>query len=71
MLLNTFVPAIHKLSPWIEPVAEKGLTVTLFLIGSGLTLDVLKKVGIKPLVKGILLWLFISGTSLWVILSTM
>ncbi len=71
MLLNTFVPSIHKLSIWIEPVAEKGLTITLFLIGSGLTLNVLKKVGIKPLVKGVLLWLFIAGSSLWVILSTM
>lgn len=70
MMLNTYVPATAVLSEWIVPIARKGLTVTLFLIGSGLSMKVLKKVGIRPLAKGILLWIFIVAGSLWMILST-
>jgi len=49
-------------------LAKKGLVVTLFLIGAGLTRSVLKRVGVRPMVLGILLWLFISGFSLIAIL---
>ena len=69
MLLNTFVPGLSSLSTWIVPASKKMLTITLFLIGTGLSLSVLKEVGIRPFVKGILLWVFISVGSLWMILS--
>ena len=69
MLLNTFVPSIASLSLWIVPASKKMLTVTLFLIGTGLSLPVLKEVGFRPFLKGILLWIFIAVGSLWMILS--
>src|SRR5699024_2353094 len=69
MLLNTFVPFVSLLSPWIVPAAKKSLTLTLFLIGTGLSLAVIKKVGMRPLVKGILLWIFIAAGSLWMVTS--
>lgn len=50
-------------------VAKLGLTVTLFLIGSSLSRETLKKVGIKPLLQGVLLWIIISFVSLWVVMN--
>jgi uncharacterized membrane protein YadS len=43
------------------------MTVTLFLIGSGISMATLKQVGPRPLLQGILLWLLVSMTSLWLI----
>ncbi|WP_317172042.1 YeiH family protein [Flavobacterium pokkalii] len=68
MILNTVVPQISILSPYIVAVAKIGLTVTLFFIGSGLSSSVLLAVGIKPLIQGILLWTFIASLSLLAIL---
>jgi uncharacterized integral membrane protein (TIGR00698 family) len=69
MLLNTFVPAVSNLATWIVPISKELLTVTLFLIGTGLSLKVIKNVGARPLVKGVLLWIFIATGSLWMILA--
>lgn len=67
MALNTFIPLIHEMSQIIYGVARKGLTVTLFLIGSGLTPATLKAVGIRPLILGVILWVLISVISILVI----
>ena len=48
-------------------VAKTGLTVTLFLIGASLSPAMLKKVGAKPFLQGVLLWIIISAVSLAVI----
>lgn len=48
-------------------LAKAGLTVTLFLIGASLSRETLKKVGIKPLLQGIILWIVISIVSLWAV----
>ena len=53
----------------IVNLAKQGLTVTLFLIGASLSRDVLRKVGIKPLIQGVLLWIVISLAGLWAVLS--
>lgn len=45
-------------------IAKTGLTVTLFLIGASLSLAMLKKVGARPLLQGIILWILISVVSL-------
>jgi uncharacterized integral membrane protein (TIGR00698 family) len=68
MLVNTFVPAAKPLGPVLVNLAKIGLTVTLFFIGTGLSTRVVKSVGIKPYVLGILIWVVISTTSLYVIL---
>ena len=71
MIINTFIPAIHPAASVIVMLSKVGLKVTLFLIGTGLTKDLVKSVGIKPLVQGVLLWCFISVMSLVVILNTL
>lgn len=48
-------------------LAKAGLTVTLFLIGASLSRETLKKVGIKPLLQGVILWIVISVISLWAV----
>jgi len=50
-------------------LAKTGLTVTLFLIGASLSRETLKKVGVKPLVQGVFLWIVISLVSLWAVLN--
>ena len=65
---RTFIPQVVSWSPIITHVSEAGLTLTLFLIGAGLYRRMLKAVGWKPMVQGVVLWIFISATSLGVIL---
>jgi uncharacterized integral membrane protein (TIGR00698 family) len=69
MLVNTYVPFIHPLVPYITVLAKVGLTLTLFLIGSGLSLKVLKSVGVVPLMQGVILWVLISGAALWAVIA--
>ncbi|WP_417602753.1 YeiH family protein [Owenweeksia hongkongensis] len=68
MLVNTFVPGMEVISPYLVSISKAGLTLTLFLIGAGLSFKSVKSVGFKPLLVGVSLWLFISVTALWVIL---
>lgn len=68
MILNTYLPAIHVVSNYIVDLAKTGLTVTLFLIGAGLSKSVLKAVGIKPLIQGIALWIVISVVALYAVM---
>lgn len=44
----------------IKQVATLGLTLTLFLIGAGLSRGALKTVGVRPMIQGFLLWLGVS-----------
>lgn len=67
-VLHTYMPLVAGISPTIVHMAKLGLTVTLFLIGAGLSKASIRAVGIKPMVQGILLWIFISVLSLWAIL---
>lgn len=64
MLFNTYVPATAIIAPGVVGIAKIGLTVTLFLIGATLNMNTLKSVGVKPLLQGVFLWMFIAGLSL-------
>ena len=44
----------------IKHLARLGLTLTLFLIGAGLSRRALKTVGFRPMIQGILLWVVVS-----------
>ena len=48
----------------INSIARKGLILSMFFIGASLSRDVLRQVGIKPMVQGVLLWIVISLASL-------
>ena len=69
MLINTYLltdfPQIGK---FIAGIARKGLIITMFFIGASLSVDVIRSVGIRPLLQGILLWIIISAASLAYIL---
>ena len=68
MIVNTYVLSLSETSALIgagiNSIARKTLTITLFFIGASLSRDVLKAVGVKPLVQGILLWVVISFSTL-------
>ncbi|WP_345139229.1 YeiH family protein [Flavobacterium ginsengiterrae] len=68
MLLNSYVPQISFAAPHIVNLAKIGLTVTLFLIGATLNINTLKSVGIRPLLQGVFLWIFIAVLSLTAII---
>lgn len=69
ILANTYIPVVHKMNGDLVDVSKSGLTVVLFLIGTGLSVKVLKSVGMKPFILGIFLWLVIAIPTLIVILS--
>ena len=68
MIVNTYVlgttPTGMAVGNGINDLARKMLTVTLFFIGASLSHDVLRAVGIRPLVQGVLLWAVISLATL-------
>ncbi|HEX7413078.1 MAG TPA: putative sulfate exporter family transporter [Bacteroidia bacterium] len=68
MCISTYLPEFKTQYDYAVLIAKKGLTVTLFLIGAGLSLDRIKSVGLKPLVQGVLLWMLISVISIVTIL---
>jgi len=68
-ICNTYLPAGASLYAVLVKLAKLGLTATLFLIGSGISIATVKQVGHRPLMQGILLWLVISVISLWLIFA--
>lgn len=68
MIANSCLPAVKVISPYMTGAARAGLTLTLFLIGAGLSKQVLVSVGIKPLLQGIILWVAISTLALFAII---
>jgi uncharacterized integral membrane protein (TIGR00698 family) len=69
MVLNSYVDFIQDCGKTLFNVSKIGLSVTLFLIGVGLSTAEIKSVGWKPLVLGALLWIFISVASFIAITS--
>jgi uncharacterized integral membrane protein (TIGR00698 family) len=68
-LLNTLLPALNPEFATLNRLGRIGLTVTLFLIGTGLNKQTLKNVGIRPLLQGLTLWIIVGVGTLAMILS--
>ena len=68
MVINTIFNLPQEATSLLVMLSKKAMTVTLFLIGSGLSLSTIKTVGAKPLVLGVTLWIFIGVISLLTIL---
>lgn len=62
--LNNLLPGGKVYWDFLANGAKQLLSVTLFLVGAGLTRRLLMKVGIRPFIQALLLWLFISVVSL-------
>ena len=64
---NTYLPGGTHAYTLAVKIAKVGLTATLFLIGSGISVATIKNVGPRPLLLGVILWLLVSVGSLWLI----
>ena len=67
-LLNTVMPAFSGTFGVLNHLGKIGLTVTLFLIGTGLNRQTLKQVGLRPLLQGLALWIVVGVSTLALIL---
>lgn len=67
--LRSFLPQYTPII-WnkLARISEQGLVITLFLIGGGLSRSVLRKVGARPFVQGISLWIIVSLLTLTAIM---
>ena len=63
-LTNTLLPAFRPTFGVLNHLGKNGLTVTLFLIGTGLNKATLKQVGVRPLLQGVVLWLIVGASTL-------
>jgi uncharacterized membrane protein YadS len=53
----------------MSTLGRLGLTATLYLIGTGLSRATIKKVGIRPFLQGVVLWIIVGSLSLALILK--
>ena len=67
-LLNTLLPAWSPAFGALNHLGKIGLTVTLFLIGTGLNKKTLQHVGLRPLLQGLALWIIVGSVTLALIL---
>jgi uncharacterized integral membrane protein (TIGR00698 family) len=63
-VVNTYVPAFANFDRWAFTAGRLGLTATLFLIGTGISIATLKSVGWRPLLQGVLLWIMVAAVTL-------
>jgi uncharacterized integral membrane protein (TIGR00698 family) len=61
--LVTWVPELQSPGHWVEAVAKRMLVLTLFFIGLGLSKETLKKVGFRPLLLGVVLWIIVASST--------
>ncbi len=59
-LLPQYIDQFEK----VAVMSRQALVVALFLVGAGLSREVLKQVGTRPLLHGATLWLLVSGATL-------
>ena len=70
-VIRTYVSAPADVWSTLTMIARLGLTITLFLIGAGLSRKSIAAVGARPLILGILLWIVISSVSLFAVMRTL
>src|SRR5262245_29021036 len=66
-VINTYGPQEPRRSQMFFQIGRLGLTVTLYLIGTGISRATLKEVGWQPLAQGVFLWILVGVTSLYFI----
>ena len=65
--LNTYVTSLGRIYEGLFVAGRLGLTATLFLIGSGISVRTMRRVGWRPLALGLALWIVVGIGSLWCI----
>ena len=66
---STYLPAFVNFWHVLSNLGRLGLTATLFLIGTGISRATLRQVGWPPLLQGVILWILVGVTSLWLIFA--
>ncbi len=68
-LLNSYWPEGARAYRVLGVAGKIGLTITLFLIGSGISRESLRRVGVRPLAQGMILWAIVASLTLWLLRS--
>jgi uncharacterized integral membrane protein (TIGR00698 family) len=68
-VVNTYLPSLASLSQVLSNLGKLGLTATLFLIGTSISRPALRQVGVRPLLQGVVLWILVAVSSLWLIVA--
>jgi uncharacterized integral membrane protein (TIGR00698 family) len=68
-VVNTYLPSLASVSRALSNLGKLGLTATLFLIGTSISRPALRQVGFRPLLQGVVLWIIVAVSSLWLILA--
>jgi len=69
IVASTYLNPVQVAAPYIVSASKISLTLVLFLIGSTLNFKLLKDLGMKSILLGIGLWIFIAVSSLLVIMN--
>jgi uncharacterized integral membrane protein (TIGR00698 family) len=60
---KTYLPA-PAIYPMLSHLGRLGLAVVLFLIGTGISRETLRRAGIRPMLQGVALWAVVASASL-------
>lgn len=69
MTVNTYTGIPERVTDVIVEISHRVLCMTLFMIGCGLSMKVVRTVGVRPLVLGVALWVIISAATLAVVMT--
>jgi uncharacterized integral membrane protein (TIGR00698 family) len=69
-LFNTYYHIPEQTGHLLLSLSKLAFSVTLFLIGAGISLQTIKKVGARPLIQGVILWIVILCASLFLVLRS-
>jgi uncharacterized integral membrane protein (TIGR00698 family) len=61
---RTYLPQAAALFAKMNSLGKSGLTVVLFLIGAGLSRETIRRVGVRPMLQGVMLWVVVATASL-------
>jgi uncharacterized integral membrane protein (TIGR00698 family) len=62
---NSYIQLPLKYTHAIVSAAKMGFSLTLFLIGTGISVKAIKKVGARPMLQAVVLWIIIMASSLF------
>lgn len=63
-VVRTYAPALQLEWDHLSQLGRQGMTATLFVIGTGFSRTALRRVGIRPLILGVILWVVVASVSL-------
>jgi len=67
--LHSISPQLSNLWQLLSTIARQFLVLTLFLVGAGISREVLQKIGIRPMLQGLTLWIIVSIATLAAIIT--